>query len=392
MRKFLYLWRFYTFGREQYQECMNNVFNNNLLNLRQACRILAAFSLAFSFVPIVFEDFNFIKTGVYVGVAVLSFVLSIVSNFMIQMINVKKSVIYTMVLLFYLILVFFGTYLDILSNRSSVAAMLPCFLICSLLLFVNPPQFNLSLTLIGMTIFFAAALLSRNIDADSVVFYLINGTIAGILSLFFSWHITKLRMGLELSASKLEEERNKYVDQSITDELTQLRNRRDFNQTFQRFLSNYRTSDEWLCVALADIDFFKFYNDHYGHPQGDECLKGIGAALNSLSNLGVYAARVGGEEFALLWFEKDPTHVKKIILQWTETIRNLKILHEKSKVSEYVTMSIGVYVIRCGTHHDTKTLYDLADKALYTAKSSGRNCAIVGGDEIKEYKITPKDE
>ncbi|MCL2230106.1 MAG: GGDEF domain-containing protein, partial [Treponema sp.] len=68
------------------------------------------------------------------------------------------------------------------------------------------------------------------------------------------------------------------------------------------------------------------------------------------------------------------------------------ILHEKSKVSEYVTMSIGVYVIRCGTHHDTKTLYDLADKALYTAKSSGRNCAIVGGDEIKEYKITPKDE
>ncbi|MCL2231021.1 MAG: diguanylate cyclase, partial [Treponema sp.] len=336
---------------------MNNVFNNNLLNLRQACRILAAFSLAFSFVPIVFEDFNFIKTGVYVGVAVLSFVLSIVSNYMIQMINVKKSVIYTMVLFFYLILVFFGTYLDVFSNRSSVAAILPCFLICSLLLFVNPPQFNLSLTLIGMSIFIVSALLSGNIDADSVVFYLINGIIAGILSLFFSWHITKLRMGLELSASKLEEERNKYVDQSITDELTQLRNRRDFNQTFQRFLSNYRTSDEWLCVALADIDFFKFYNDHYGHPQGDECLKGIGAALNSLSNLGVYAARVGGEEFALLWFEKDPTHVKKIIMQWTETIRNLKILHEKSKVSEYVTMSIGVYVIRCGTHHDTKTLY-----------------------------------
>jgi diguanylate cyclase (GGDEF)-like protein len=184
----------------------------------------------------------------------------------------------------------------------------------------------------------------------------------------------------------LEEERNKYEDQSITDELTQLKNRRDFNQTFRRFLSNYRASDDWLCIALTDIDYFKLYNDHYGHQQGDECLRKIGKAINSS---GVYAARVGGEEFAMLWFEKDPAHADKVIHQLIDTIKNLKIPHEKSKASDYVTMSIGVYIWRCGSYHDMQNLYDLADKALYTAKGSGRNCAIVSGDDIKQYKITP---
>ena len=198
---------------------------------------------------------------------------------------------------------------------------------------------------------------------------------------------------LEISTTMLEDEKNKYLDQSTVDELTQLKNRRDFMNTFQRYLSNYRTSDDWLCIALADIDFFKFYNDHYGHPQGDVCLRSIGDSLNKLrDDLGVYSARVGGEEFAVLWFEREASHVDKVINHWKNMIRDLKIPHEKSKVSDFVTMSIGVYVTRCGSSHDNQALYDLADKALYAAKGSGRNCAIITGDEIKQYKITPKED
>jgi diguanylate cyclase (GGDEF)-like protein len=163
--------------------------------------------------------------------------------------------------------------------------------------------------------------------------------------------------------------------------------------TFQRYLSNYRTSDDWICIALADIDFFKFYNDHYGHPQGDTCLRSIGAALNNLRDeVGVYVARVGGEEFAVLWFERDASHVDVVINQWTDMIKKLKIPHEKSKVSDYVTMSIGVYIARCGSTNDIQQLYDLADKALYAAKGSGRNCTVVSGDEIKQYKIAVKGD
>jgi len=367
---------------------MNNIFSNNLLNLRHGNAILAIFACCFAFFPIVFEQ-NILKAGIFLGVAFIAMIISFIANYLMQLLNVKKRVIYILITLFYTNLILFGTYLGVWSNRGGVASIFGVFLVCSLLLFINPPQFNLCLTLGAMVIFNLSSMIFKE---RTVWFYdIVNTLVAGSLSIYFSWHITKLRMGMELSASNLEEERNKYVDQSITDELTQLRNRRDFNQTFQRYLSNYRTSDDWLCIALADIDFFKFYNDHYGHPKGDDCLRGIGAALNSLSALGVYASRVGGEEFALLWFEKDVSHVERIITQWTDTIRALKIPHEKSKVSEYVTMSIGVYVVRCGTFHDTKVLYDLADKALYTAKSSGRNCTIVCGDEVKEYKISHKD-
>jgi len=393
MKKFIYSWRFYSFGREQYQECMNNIFNDNLLNLRHGNAILAIFACVSAIFPLVFQ-YNFqtagiIKAGVFLGVAFVSMIISFIANYLMQLINIKKRIIYALITLFFLNVVLFGTYIDVWSNPTDLAGIFSCMLVCSLLLFINPPQFNLILTLGGMAIFITSSFFLK--EPRLWLFDIANAVVAGALSVYFSWHITKLRMGMELSASQLEDERNQYVDQSITDELTQLRNRRDFNQTFQRFLSNYRTNDEWLCVALADIDFFKFFNDHYGHPKGDDCLRGIGGALNSLSSLGVYAARVGGEEFALLWFEKDPAHVENIINQWTGTIRDLKILHEKSKVNDYVTMSIGVYVVRCGTHLDTKTLYDLADKALYTAKSSGRNCAIVCGDEIKEYKVSPKE-
>ncbi|MDR0464517.1 MAG: GGDEF domain-containing protein, partial [Treponema sp.] len=369
--KFLYSWRFYSFGREQYQECMNYVFNNNLLSLRQGNTLLAVFAVVFAFFPMVIEQ-DILKGFIYLGVAFIAMIMSFIANFIMQQINVNTRIIYPLVILFYVNLMFFGIFLSVLTNPDGNATIYSCFIICSLLLYVFPPHFNLILTVCSLTVFMITSVFIK--DFSIWVYDVVNALVAGFLGLYFSWHFTKLRLGLEISANKLEDERNKYVDQSITDELTQLKNRRDFMVTFNRFLSNYRASDDWLCVAIADIDFFKLYNDHYGHPKGDDCLREIGAALNSLGSIGVYAARVGGEEFALLWFEKDPANVDNVILHWTETIRNLNILHEKSKVSKYVTMSVGVYVVRCGTHHDIQVLYDLADKALYTAKGSGRNC------------------
>jgi len=386
MLNLLYHWRFYTFGREQYSECINKLFSNNLLSLRQTNNIIAIGVTIFSAFPIIYER-DFIKAGVYLLVALIALLISLYSNYLMQQINVKNRAIYFLITIFYANVIIFGTYLDVWSNPDSVAAIFPCFIICALLMFVNPPRFNIFLTFGAMVIFIVSSIIV--IPGSNLAFYIINSIIAGVLSLYFSWQITKLRLGLEISTTLLEEEKEKYLDQSTVDELTQLKNRRDFMNTFNRYLSNYRTSDDWLCIALADIDFFKFYNDHYGHPQGDECLRQIGAVLNGLrDDVGVYSARVGGEEFAVLWFEKDASHVDNVINKWTAMIRERKIAHEKSKVSDFVTMSIGVYVTRCGSTHDTQALYDLADKALYAAKGSGRNCTVVTGDEIKQYKIS----
>jgi len=390
MRKFLYNWQFYSYGREQYQICMNNAFVNNLQSLRQGNILVTIFTISYAFVPIIAGDINFFKIGFCFVVAGIAMLISLYANYVTQLINVKNSMVYFLISLFYANIMIFGIYQSIWTSPDRPASLVYVIFVIALLLYINPPKFNLILTLCAAVVFITSTILIK--DYNCWIYDVVHVVIAGALSLFFSWHISKLRMGMEISTTQLEEERNKYEDQSITDELTQLRNKRDFTSTFQRYLSNYRSSDDWLCVAIADIDFFKYYNDHYGHLKGDDCLRTIGSVLNVIKDdLGVYTARVGGEEFAALWFEKDIVHVDDVITHWMKSIDAKKIPHEKSKVYDFVSMSIGVYVSRCGAYHDTKILYDLADKALYTAKQGGRNCAVINGDDVKEYKISLKD-
>jgi len=387
MRKLFYSWRFYTYGREQYQECMANTYSDNLLSLHKAGTIFAIFAGIFSLFPILHER-NFIEAGIYLLSALISFLLTLYVNYKMQTSFQNSRLVYVLIGIFYTNVILFGTYLSVWSNPDDLASIFLCFIICALLLFVNPPFFNLFLTLGAMVIFIVSAIIFK--DSKYWVYDVINSVIAAVMGLYFNWHNTKLRLGLEISANMLEEEKNKYLDQSTIDELTKCKNRRDFQATFQRYQSNYRSFDEWLCVALSDIDFFKFYNDHYGHPMGDECLRAVGRVLNGLmESHGVYAARVGGEEFAMLWFEKDAAHAAEVVAHVSNSINALKIPHEKSKVAPHVTLSIGVYIEKCGAPTDTTVLYDLADKALYVAKTGGRNCGIISGSEIKEYKITP---
>jgi len=391
MKKFLYNWKFYSFGREQYQQCMNNAFINNLQNLKQGNLIIAIYAVLYAIIPLFAEGLNFFRVGVCLLVAFIAMLIYLLSHYVMQQVNVKNHVIYLLITFYYFNLMFFGIYQSIWTNPDKPASVIYAFLVIALLLFINPPQFNFFLTLGASAVFVIFAILKK--DFQIWIYDIVHIAIAGSISIFFSWQISKLRMGLELSANQLEEERNKYEDQSITDELTRLRNKRDFSNTFQRYLSNYRSSDDFICIAIADIDFFKFYNDHYGHLKGDDCLRTIGVVLNNLKDdLGIYTARVGGEEFAALWFEKDVANVDKVINHWIEAIKAQAIPHEKSKVNSLVTMSIGVYISKCGAYQDTKILYDLADKALYTAKQGGRNAAIINGDNIKEYKISLKKD
>jgi diguanylate cyclase (GGDEF)-like protein len=123
-----------------------------------------------------------------------------------------------------------------------------------------------------------------------------------------------------------------------------------------------------------DIDYFKSYNDYYGHLNGDKCLNSLGKLLIEIQNKkNIYAARVGGEEFALLWFEENADNAKNIASFITQMVKELAIPHEKSEIASHVTVSMGVHITPCGTTLDIHTLYDLADKALYSAKRNGRN-------------------
>jgi len=388
MRNFLYSLRFYSFGREQYSECMNKLFINNLYNLRQSNTIVAIFAGCYSLVPILFDK-DLISGAVCIGTALIALFLGLYTNYKMQVTIVDDKFVYIFTILFYLNMMAFGIFLGIWSSSEKQVAIFLFFLTCSLLMFINPLIFNICLTISAIGVFVALTFIIKN-DDKIAVYNTIDAVIAGVIGLYFTWQITKLRLGLELSTSLLEEERNKYLNQSTIDELTQLNNRRDFMQTFQRYLHNYRAYDDWLCVAIADIDFFKNFNDHYGHPKGDECLRGVGAVFSKVKEtMGVYTARVGGEEFAMLWFEKDASHVDAVVNYFSGLIRDMNMPHAKSKVSDHVTLSVGIYVEQLGESSDVQTLYNLADKALYTAKEGGRNCAVVTGRKIEQYKISP---
>jgi diguanylate cyclase (GGDEF)-like protein len=125
---------------------------------------------------------------------------------------------------------------------------------------------------------------------------------------------------------------------------------------------------------MMDVDFFKCYNDHYGHSKGDFVLRSIGMALQSLiDEERVFAARVGGEEFIVLWTENRISEAERVALKLRQKIIDLRIPHEKSSVAPYVTASLGMYILRGGSSDSVEDFYNNADAALYEAKNRGRN-------------------
>jgi len=160
---------------------------------------------------------------------------------------------------------------------------------------------------------------------------------------------------------------------SITDELTQLYNRRHFNLKIEEELNRAKRKNYNISFIMLDIDYFKNYNDTYGHQAGDEALKKISKVLKiHTQRAGDYAFRIGGEEFAILVsFNKEKSI--ELIKSLQKGIEELAIEHKTSKVSPYITSSIGLVVREGSKLKDSNELYMLADKALYKAKEEGRN-------------------
>jgi diguanylate cyclase (GGDEF)-like protein len=158
------------------------------------------------------------------------------------------------------------------------------------------------------------------------------------------------------------------------DGLTGIPNRRNFDQFLDAEWKRSIRYNHMISLIIMDIDYFKLYNDHYGHADGDECLKIVANVISkSMIRSTDLSARYGGEEFACVLpetdFEGALTTAKRII----ESIQNLGIPHAQSKVADYVTVSIGVACITPQHNEKPLALIEMADKALYEAKGNGRN-------------------
>lgn len=173
----------------------------------------------------------------------------------------------------------------------------------------------------------------------------------------------------KLASANLELEKLSFIDG-----LTKVANRRRFDEQLDILWRLHVRQQKPLTIMLCDIDYFKDYNDSYGHQKGDDALIQVAQVFAQvLSRQSDFVARYGGEEFAFLLPDTDVEGAGNVSLRIHEAIQELKIDHEQSLVSDWVTLSIGIVSYVPNNEETASSLVAMADKALYRAKQRGRN-------------------
>jgi diguanylate cyclase (GGDEF)-like protein/PAS domain S-box-containing protein len=161
---------------------------------------------------------------------------------------------------------------------------------------------------------------------------------------------------------------------SYRDSLTGVANRRMFDTLYPVEWAKARAAGEPLSLVVIDIDYFKQYNDHYGHVQGDECLRRVAQALDTCgSRSRDLCARFGGEEFILLLPATDEDAARNVAERCRKLLAHKEIPHARSGVGRTVTVSLGVGTVVPGAQDDPNVFLDRVDRRLYQAKSAGRD-------------------
>lgn len=183
---------------------------------------------------------------------------------------------------------------------------------------------------------------------------------------------------------QLEVEKNIAQVNSITDSLTGLANRRYFDMALKTEFYRVKRSGQSLSLIMIDIDHFKKFNDSYGHLVGDDCLVKIGAMLKSIVGRAPdIVARYGGEEFVVILPETDAAGAKALAERIRKGVEVLGIPHHSSETAPIVTASLGVVSVNTTTLITPRQVVEMADEALYFAKSLGRNRTIVSDNQVK---------
>ncbi|WP_017519433.1 sensor domain-containing diguanylate cyclase [Pseudomonas nitroreducens] len=183
----------------------------------------------------------------------------------------------------------------------------------------------------------------------------------------------ELELRVAERTDELRELNHQLQAMSLTDALTGIANRRRFDQVLEQEWSHARRSGEPLALAVVDVDWFKRYNDHYGHPAGDACLREIAQALATTVNRSTdLVARYGGEEFVFLAPMTDLAGVRGMAQKLLQAVEALALPHALSPLGR-VSVSIGVAAMVTGQEASAEMLVARADAALYEAKKQGRN-------------------
>jgi diguanylate cyclase (GGDEF)-like protein/PAS domain S-box-containing protein len=195
-----------------------------------------------------------------------------------------------------------------------------------------------------------------------------DGTVASLIGFMFDISERK-RTEQQLIGLQKELE-----ELSFRDGLTGVANRRRFDAIIEIEWSNARRNRQPLSLIMLDIDYFKQYNDHYGHLEGDACLKRVARVLSTAATRARdLLARFGGEEFVMVLPETDQAAACKLADRCRDLIGAEQIPHESSPIDSALTISLGVGTVIPGHDEELLPFVDMVDKRLYQAKQEGRN-------------------
>lgn len=180
------------------------------------------------------------------------------------------------------------------------------------------------------------------------------------------------------SRKKMEAENAILTLRSETDAMTGLANRYRLTEQFDKTLEECRNEQKLLSVEILDVDYFKEYNDNYGHQAGDECIKAIASLLKQMEDENVFCARYGGDEFIIIYSGMEAEEVRRRAEQLRQDVINLQIKHEYSKVYPYVTISQGICQDTPIPGNKSWDFLHAADERLYNVKRTKRNSICFG--------------
>ncbi len=205
-----------------------------------------------------------------------------------------------------------------------------------------------------------------------------------VISFYVFKSIQNDQTELEITTKRLKRANKKLENASYADSLTSLHNRRYFNFIYDKELKRAKRDNKYITFMMLDIDFFKQYNDTYGHIEGDNALKSVAKVLkNLLKRPSDYVFRLGGEEFGVILSDTDEKNSSLMAQNICDQIKAQEINHKTSKVNEFLTISVGVACCIADESLDEEYLLTRADEMLYEAKESGRDRFLLTTDVSK---------
>ena len=308
----------------------------------------------------------------------------------------KLKIIETYSLLYITLMMTWGSVIALMDQRlyGHLMAFMVNMITCSILYIVDnkkiliPYFFSVSTLMIGLPFY--------QKSQDVLIGHYINV----IVFVFISWLASRILyrnycndykskalfiQSNELLEKEIKENKNINIKLSIAnqqlkrmaliDELTGIPNRRSFRNYIEMIFENNEIEDLLFSVIMVDIDYFKEFNDHYGHEEGDNALIAVANHINAVvKNHCEFVGRWGGEEFIYTAFNAGIEYVTQVAETIRQNVLSLNIPHDYSTTSDILSVSIGIACQKVTCEKDIRNTISLADKALYKAKYSGRNC------------------